>query len=156
MINNRFSQGHVTYYQQGGQMQKAQQMFISDLAEVTGAKSEQDLKAVVSKIGDKLPQVFQAWAKAEQQQPGGGKKLLTQVFGGGQKSSEQTSGPEQIAYNAPPSAQLGRMGLRFHELQGTCPEGYEIDKFLAGGCVKCRKKKTLELKCGGKKRFTKH
>jgi hypothetical protein len=51
------------------------------------------------------------------------------------------------------------MGLRFHELQGTCPEGYEIDKFLPGGCVKCRNKAMLnvsEMKCGGKHRIKKN
>ena len=44
-------------------------------------------------------------------------------------------------------------------LQGRCPEGYEVEKYMAGGCVKCRKKAMAEGnkvidefkdKCGGK------
>lgn len=41
-------------------------------------------------------------------------------------------------------------------LRGECPEGFEIEKHLAGGCVKCRKKamaKTTDIfkdKCGSK------
>lgn len=44
-------------------------------------------------------------------------------------------------------------------LQGRCPEGYEVEKYMAGGCVKCRKKAMAESnkvidvfkdKCGGK------
>lgn len=44
-------------------------------------------------------------------------------------------------------------------LQGRCPEGYEVEKYMAGGCVKCRKKamaegnKVIDVfkdKCGGK------
>lgn len=44
-------------------------------------------------------------------------------------------------------------------LQGKCPEGYEVERFMAGGCVKCRRKamaegsKAMDVfkdKCGGK------
>ena len=49
------------------------------------------------------------------------------------------------------------MGAKLNYLQrlnGKCPEGYEIEKYMAGGCVKCRKKllKNTPLmdKCGGK------
>lgn len=49
------------------------------------------------------------------------------------------------------------MGAKLDYLQrlnGKCPEGYEIEKYMAGGCVKCRKKllKNTPLmdKCGGK------
>lgn len=47
-------------------------------------------------------------------------------------------------------------------LNGRCPEGYEVEKFLKGGCVKCRKKametNIFENKCGGKakKRISKN
>jgi hypothetical protein len=27
-----------------------------------------------------------------------------------------------------------------NQLRGKCPEGYEVEKFMAGGCVKCQKK----------------
>ena len=62
-------------------------------------------------------------------------------------------------------AKLGAKLNYIQSLRGTCPEGYEVEKFMAGGCVKCRKKaaegtKVVDIfkdKCGGKakKRITK-
>lgn len=44
-------------------------------------------------------------------------------------------------------------------LNGKCPEGMEVQKFLVGGCVKCAKKAAAKslMACGGKakKRITK-
>ena len=52
---------------------------------------------------------------------------------------------------------FARMGAKLDYLQrlnGKCPEGYEIEKYMAGGCVKCRKKLLKDTplmdKCGGK------
>lgn len=52
---------------------------------------------------------------------------------------------------------FAKMGAKLDYLQrlnGKCPEGYEIEKYMAGGCVKCRKKmlKNTPLMdmCGGK------
>ena len=52
---------------------------------------------------------------------------------------------------------FAKMGAKLDYLQrlnGKCPEGYEIEKYMAGGCVKCKKKllkNTLLMdKCGGK------
>lgn len=55
-------------------------------------------------------------------------------------------------------AKLGAKLDYIKELRGTCPEGYEVEKFMAGGCVKCKKKAKegtidnikKEMKCGGK------
>lgn len=62
-------------------------------------------------------------------------------------------------------AKLGAKLNYIQSLRGTCPEGYEVEKFMTGGCVKCRKKaaegtKVVDIfkdKCGGKakKRITK-
>lgn len=62
-------------------------------------------------------------------------------------------------------AKLGAKLNYIQSLRGQCPEGYEVEKFMAGGCVKCRKKaqegtKVVDIfkeKCGGKakKRITK-
>lgn len=62
-------------------------------------------------------------------------------------------------------AKLGAKLNYIRSLRGTCPEGYEVEKFMSGGCVKCRKKaaegtKVVDIfkdKCGGKakKRVTK-
>lgn len=57
---------------------------------------------------------------------------------------------------------MAKMGAKIDyisRLQGKCPEGYEVEKFMAGGCVKCRKRamaedsKAMDIfkdKCGGK------
>lgn len=55
-------------------------------------------------------------------------------------------------------AKLGAKLNYIQELRGTCPDGYEVEKFMSGGCVKCKKKaqgSTIdtikkEMKCGGK------
>lgn len=54
-------------------------------------------------------------------------------------------------------AKLGAKLSYVQTLRGECPEGYEVEKFMAGGCVKCKKKaegaKVVDIfkdKCGGK------
>ena len=35
---------------------------------------------------------------------------------------------------------MAKMGAKINyisRLQGKCPEGYEVERFMAGGCVKC-------------------
>lgn len=54
-------------------------------------------------------------------------------------------------------AKLGAKLSYVQTLRGECPEGYEVGKYMAGGCVKCKKKaegaKVVDIfkdKCGGK------
>lgn len=54
-------------------------------------------------------------------------------------------------------AKLGAKLSYVQTLRGECPEGYEVEKYMAGGCVKCKKKaegaKVVDIfkdKCGGK------
>lgn len=54
-------------------------------------------------------------------------------------------------------AKLGAKLSYIQTLRGECPEGYEIEKYMSGGCVKCKKKaestKAVDIfkdKCGGK------
>lgn len=54
-------------------------------------------------------------------------------------------------------AKLGAKLSYVRTLRGECPEGYEVEKYMAGGCVKCKKKaegaKVVDIfkdKCGGK------
>ena len=49
-------------------------------------------------------------------------------------------------------AKLGAKIDYLKTLRGECPEGYEVEKFLSGGCVKCRKKAEMAFKdkCGAK------
>lgn len=55
------------------------------------------------------------------------------------------------------TAKLGAKLSYVQTLRGECPEGYEVEKYMAGGCVKCKKKaegaKVVDIfkdKCGGK------
>ncbi len=57
-------------------------------------------------------------------------------------------------------AKLGSKLEHIKMLNGKCPEGYEVEKFMKGGCVKCRKKLEKadknfmnEFKCGGKSKM---
>lgn len=59
-------------------------------------------------------------------------------------------------------AKLGAKLSYVQTLRGECPEGYEVEKYMAGGCVKCKKKaegaKVVDIfkdKCGAKKRVKK-
>lgn len=54
-------------------------------------------------------------------------------------------------------AKLGAKLSYVQTLRGECPKGYEVEKYMAGGCVKCKKKaegaKVVDIfkdKCGGK------
>lgn len=54
-------------------------------------------------------------------------------------------------------AKLGAKLSYIQTFRGECPEGYEVEKYMAGGCVKCKKKaegaKVVDIfkdKCGGK------
>ena len=54
-------------------------------------------------------------------------------------------------------AKLGAKLSYVQTLRCECPEGYEVEKYMAGGCVKCKKKaegaKVVDIfkdKCGGK------
>lgn len=166
----------VKQFQNGGQATSAQeqliQAFMLDLGSVLGAKNEQEAlqigQATVQKLGKNAGKLFQAWGQAESQQQGAGRQILAEALGGNQQRSttQNTIGSMQPTYNAAPTSTAygdnpnaviaAKKGLKISQLNGHCPEGYEIEKYLAGGCVKCKKKKqpalTEELKCGGKKK----
>ena len=166
----------VKQFQNGGQATSAQeqliQAFMLDLGSVLGAKNEQEAlqigQATVQKLGKNAGKLFQAWGQAESQQQGAGRQILAEALGGNQQRSttQNTIGSMQPTYNAAPTSTAygdnpnaviaAKKGLKISQLNGHCPEGYEIEKYLVGGCVKCKKKKqpalTEELKCGGKKK----
>ena len=166
----------VKQFQNGGQATSAQeqliQAFMLDLGSVLGAKNEQEAlqigQATVQKLGKNAGKLFQAWGQAESQQQGAGRQILAEALGGNQQRSttQNTIGSMQPTYNASPTSTAygdnpnaviaAKKGLKISQLNGHCPEGYEIEKYLVGGCVKCKKKKqpalTEELKCGGKKK----
>lgn len=166
----------VKQFQNGGQATGAQeqliQAFMLDLGSVLGAKNEQEALQIgqdtVQKLGKNAVKLFQAWGQAESQQQGAGRQIIEDALGGNQQRSiaQNTIGSMQPTYNVPPTSTAygdnpnaviaAKKGLKISQLNGHCPEGYEIEKYLVGGCVKCKKKKqpalTEELKCGGKKK----
>lgn len=108
--------------------QQIQQAFIQYLAQKTGAKTQQELEQVIQRLGKDGIQ------KAYQE-------FMTLL------QSQQVQ-----------SAKAGSKLDYVKQLRGKCPEGYEIEKYMSGGCVKCKKKQKgdvmlamkEELKCGGK------
>lgn len=166
----------VKQFQNGGQATSAQeqliQAFTLDLGSVLGAKNEQEAlqigQATIQKLGKNAGKLFQAWGQAESQQQGAGRQIIAEALGGNQQRSiaQNTIGSMQPTYNVPPTSTAygdnpnaviaAKKGLKISQLNGHCPEGYEVEKYLVGGCVKCKKKKqpalAEELKCGGKKK----
>lgn len=83
-----------------------------------------------------------------------------------QAKEKQTNAPKKKASRLSQYSKNGSKLNYIGRLNGHCPEGYEVEKYLMGGCVKCRKGKTLSIqeqlsnlkfqaqprfsKCGGK------
>ena len=106
--------------QQGGQLnmneQELQQAFIQYLAQKTGAKTQQELEAVIQQMGQEgLQKEYQEFIQLIQQQ--------------------------QIQ-----RAEKGAKLNYIKQLRGECPEGYEMQYYRVGGkvCKKCMKKKCEE------------
>lgn len=106
--------------QQGGQLnmneQELQQAFIQYLAQKTGAKSQQELEAVIQQLGEEgLKQAYQEFMQIMQQQ--------------------------QVQ-----AAKFGAKLNYIKQLRGKCPDGYEMQYFKSGGqlCKKCIKKQVMQ------------
>ena len=108
-------------------MEKAQQQFILDLAEVLNITEEADLKKVISDIGEE------------------GIKTL---FTGYSKLNDENARKAYLKKQLTPEPTYAKLGSKLNYikyLRGECPEGY-VSKFAAGGCMKCIKKaKTGEV-----------
>lgn len=110
--------------QQGGQLtmneQQLQQAFIQFLAQKTGAKTQEELKAAIQQMGEEgLKQAYAEFMQLMQQQ--------------------------QVQ-----AAKSGAKLNYIKKLRGQCPEGYEISYYKVGGtlCKKCMKKQE-KMKDGG-------
>lgn len=114
--------------------QQLQQAFIQFLAQKTGAKTQEELEAVIQQLGEQgLQQAYQEFMQMIQQQ--------------------------QVQ-----AAKFGAKLNYIKSLRGQCPEGYEMQYFKSGGqlCKKCMKKQQEverdsrpqnpvdEFKCGRK------
>ena len=120
LMNQRFKEQGPSIFQQGGQLnmneQELQQAFIQYLAQKTGAKTQQELEAVIQQMGQEgLQREYQEFIQLIQQQ--------------------------QIQ-----RAEKGAKLNYIKQLRGECPEGYEMQYYRVGGkvCKKCMKKKCEE------------
>ena len=128
--------------QQGGTMQQSeQQEFVMAFAEDLQIQDENQLQQALQQLGEQgIQALYQVW-----KQNGKQKGVIRQAL-------------QQMA-----QARKARQGARLaylQQLNGKCPEGYEVEKFMAGGCAKCRKKQQESLMkgtpkarfeaCGGK------
>lgn len=112
----------INKFQQGGQMNKDQELFTAYLIKLFNPKNAEEFETKISELSE-----------------GDMKELYKQY---------QSMGNEQITM-----AKLGAKVDYLKTLKGECPEGYEVEKFMAGGCVKCKKKAmaaAFKDRCGGK------
>lgn len=114
--------------------QELQQAFIQFLAQKTGAKSQQELEAVIQQLGEEgLKQAYAEFMQLMQQQ--------------------------QVQ-----AAKFGAKLNYIKKLRGNCPDGYEMTYYKSGGrlCKKCMQKQAMQeggelpnnpidaFKCGSK------
>jgi hypothetical protein len=60
-----------------------------------------------------------------------------------QQEEQQKNKTYASASGLPRYSKLGSKLDYIGMLNGRCPEGYEVEKYLAGGCVKCKKQSVV-------------
>ena len=133
-----------------------QKEFIQVLAAVMSAKSQEQLESGIKALGeDGLKTMYETYKQVKNLGEEGLKQLKTTYS---KIMTNKETNNEMEAQKAI-SAKLGAKLNYIKQLRGECPEGYEIEKYLAGGCVACRKKmkegasvveRFKSEKCGGK------
>lgn len=175
---NKFQQGGQVDMQQAAQQidQQAEQLLetMPQVKDQLDKMSDEDIyrlgESYIQKMGESKDENYQTFAQYFQINPIGTTKLLIALMTKAQsEQNPNVSRSQRVArpaaerpMNVPPSA-FGRKGLKIMQMNGHCPEGYEIVSYGLGGCVKCRKAKLKRLqellvedmKCGGKKRIKK-
>lgn len=124
-----------------------QKEFIQVLAAVMGVKSQEQLESGIKALGeDGLKTMYETYRQVKNLGEEGLKQLKT--------TYSKIMETKNTTY-----AKFGAKLNYIKQLRGECPEGYEIEKYLAGGCVACRKKmkegasvveRFKSEKCGGK------
>ena len=124
-----------------------QKEFIQVLAAVMGVKSQEQLESGIKSLGeDGLKTMYETYKQVKNLGEEGLKQLKT--------TYSKIMETKNTTY-----AKLGAKLNYIKQLRGECPEGYEVEKYLAGGCVACRKKmkegasvveRFKSEKCGGK------
>lgn len=120
--------------------------FVQVLAAVMGVQDQGELEQGIKALGeDGLKTMYETYKQVKDMGEEGLKQL---------KSTYSKIMESKTTY-----AKLGAKLNYIKQLRGECPEGYEIEKYLAGGCVACRKKmkegasvveRFKSEKCGGK------
>lgn len=134
-----------------------QKEFIQVLAAVMGVKSQEQFESGIKALGeDGLKTMYETYKQVKNLGEEGLKQLKTTYSK--IMTNKETDNTKMEAQNIT-SAKLGAKLNYIKQLRGECPEGYEIEKYLAGGCVACRKKmkegasvveRFKSEKCGGK------
>lgn len=120
--------------------------FVQVLAAIMGVQDQSELEQGIKALGeDGLKAMYETYKQVKDMGEEGLKQL---------KSTYSKIMESKTTY-----AKLGAKLNYIKQLRGECPEGYEIEKYLAGGCVACRKKmkegasvveRFKSEKCGGK------
>ena len=130
-----------------------QKEFIEALATIMDVQSQEELEEGIKNLGEEGLKLMYQQYKQVKDKGTQGLQLLKQAY-------------NKILENKQIYAKLGAKLDYINQLRGKCPEGYEVEKFRAGGCVKCKKKQLEKQqiverfkseKCGGtmKKRVPK-
>lgn len=130
-----------------------QKEFIEALATIMDVQSQEELEEGIKNLGEEGLKLMYQQYKQVKDKGTQGLQLLKQAY-------------NKILENKQIYAKLGAKLDYINQLRGKCPEGYEVEKFGAGGCVKCKKKQLEKQqiverfkseKCGGtmKKRVPK-
>lgn len=114
----------INKFQQGGQPQQANQQKLAQyIAQAFGAQSQEDLQKIVQQLGEQ------------------GIKVMEQMMSQGVPPEQAAQQIQQISQQQAQSAKNGARLNYIKQLKGQCPEGYEMQYFKAGGCMKCAKAK---------------
>lgn len=133
-----------------------QKEFIQVLAAVMGVTSQKQFESGIKALGeDGLKTMYETYKQVKNLGEEGLKQLKTTYS----KIMTNKETNNEIEAQKTISAKLGAKLNYIKQLRGECPEGYEVEKYLAGGCVACRKKmkegasvveRFKSEKCGGK------
>ena len=133
-----------------------QKEFIQVLAAVMGVKSQEQFESGIKALGEEgLKTMYETYKQVKNLGEKGLKQLKTTYS----KIMTNKETNNEIEAQKAISAKLGAKLNYIKQLRGECPEGYEVEKYLAGGCVACRKKmkegasvveRFKSEKCGGK------
>ena len=124
----------------------------------TKEQQQQQLQAIAKEYSSNAQfkqQIDQAYEAAKQQSPDQIAQLENQYKENSkivfaymmieQQEQQKANKPYAAASGLPMYSKEGSKLAYISQLNGKCPEGYEVERYFAGGCVKCRKGQALLL-----------